>query len=64
MSRWIWISLVVVSGVAGFLYLESVQAVPVDVAVVKTGRIRTYVEERAKTRLPKIYRITMPLAQP
>jgi multidrug efflux pump subunit AcrA (membrane-fusion protein) len=35
--------------------------VPVDVAVARMGRIRTYVEERAKTRLPVVYRITMPL---
>jgi len=34
---------------------------PVDVAVAEKGEIRTYVEERAKTRLPEIYRVTMPL---
>ena len=62
MSRWIWISMLVVLVVGCAMYYGSLEGVPVDVAVVERGTIRTYVEERAKTRLPKIYRVTMPLA--
>ncbi len=61
MSRWIWISMLVVLIVGCAFYYSSFEGVPVDVAVVETGTIRSYVEERAKTRLPKIYRVTMPL---
>jgi len=35
--------------------------VPVETAIVEIGVVRTYVEEMAKTRLPEIYRLTMPL---
>lgn len=37
------------------------ESVPVDVAKVTRGEIRAYVEELAKTRLPEIERVTMPL---
>ena len=48
--------------VAVFIWIwMAPRGVPVDVAVARRGVIREYVEERAKTRLPDIYEITMPL---
>lgn len=61
MSRKTVIAVVVVLVVASGLYWSSLRGVPVEVATVEVGPIRTYVEERAKTRLPETYRITMPL---
>ena len=61
MKRLIWIALLIVliaGGVAAYLLQPGT---PVDVAVATTGTVRVYVEERAKTRLPTTYRITMPL---
>lgn len=37
------------------------QPTAVDVAVMTRGTIHNYVEERAQTRLPQVYRISMPL---
>ena len=61
MSRKIAITVVVVSLVAAGLYWSTSRGLPVEVAAAQRGPIRTYVEERAKTRLPEIYRVTMPL---
>ena len=36
--------------------------VPVQVATVERGEIREYIDERGKTRVPRVYRITMPQA--
>lgn len=61
MKRLLWIALLIAlvgGGVAAYLLQPGT---PVDVAVAKTGTVRVYVEERAKTRLPRVYRITMPL---
>ena len=35
-------------------------AAPVEAAIVRTGEIREFVDERGKTRLPETYLITMP----
>ncbi|MCC7424373.1 MAG: efflux RND transporter periplasmic adaptor subunit [Planctomycetaceae bacterium] len=57
------ISLAVVSVVvAGVLWSRLSPGVPIDVAVASTGKISTWVEERARTRLPEVHRVTMPLA--
>jgi len=62
MLRWIWI-VIVVGVVAGSVaFFRSPSGVPVDVATAHKGDIRVYVEERAKTRVPETYRISMPLA--
>ena len=61
MSRWTTIGVLSVAAVGIAYWYVSAPGTPVDVAVVQTGPIRAYIEERAKTRLPKIYRITMPL---
>ena len=56
--------LVVVGGVAvlaAVFYLESVKGTEVETATVKTGSIRTYAESRARTTLPRVHRVTMPL---
>lgn len=62
MRRWIWIALLVAAVTAAVLVYVNQPGVPVDVAVAKRGTVRVAVEERAKTRLPDVYRITMPLA--
>lgn len=61
MKRAIWITVFAVAvGVGVFMYANQ-PGIPVDVAVAKTGPIRTYVEERGVTRLPHVTRIVMPL---
>lgn len=46
---------------AGLYYLFSGAPRPVDVTVAETGEVKAFIEERAKTTLPRIYRIAMPL---
>lgn len=58
---------IVILGVAGVIAAGALwnslrSGVPVDVARVTTGPIDSWIEERAKTRLPEIHRVTMPLA--
>lgn len=48
--------------VAAFLWKSLSPGAPIDVAVTSSGKISTWVEERARTRLPEVYRVTMPLA--
>lgn len=62
--RWLGWSIVLgLAFAAGLaLYTRSTQPVDVDVAVAQKQTLQTYIEERAKTRLPHIYRITMPSA--
>ena len=45
----------------GAVYFLSGAPIPVDVTVAKTGEVKAFIEERAKTTLPRIYRIAMPL---
>ena len=60
------IPLVVIVGVviaaAAWVYRSHSTALPVAAATARTDTIRHYVDERAKTRLPQSYRITMPYA--
>lgn len=61
MSYWKAIGVLALLIVGGYFAFEKLQtATPVDVVVAGKGDIRTFVEERAKTRLPHVYRITMP----
>jgi HlyD family secretion protein len=62
MSRWILAIVVIVLIIAAVFWARSLQAVPVQAASVTRGELRTYVEERAKTKLGHTYHITMPLA--
>lgn len=61
MKRWIWIGVLVAVVVGGVIIYQMQPGVPVDVAEVKQGTVQVYIEERAKTRLPHIHRIAMPL---
>ncbi len=62
MSRWIITLVVIVLVIAAVFWARSLQTVPVQAASVTRGELRTYVEERAKTKLGHTYHITMPLA--
>ncbi len=63
MSRVVLLVVPLLLAGSGWGVMEMLSAgTPVDVTAVSTGEIRTYVEERAKTRLPDVARITMPLA--
>ena len=61
MWRWI-VGLIVLAGIA-FSLIRGLGAkgATVDVATVESGEMTSYVEEQAKTRVPEIYEITMPL---
>jgi HlyD family secretion protein len=61
MKRFLWIAILIALVVGGVAIYLLQPGTPVDVAVAKTGTVRVYVEERAKTRLPTTYRVTMPL---
>ncbi len=60
--RWIIIGLVLVAVAVATVVSVSNSRVPVQLATVQRGEIREYVDERAKTRVPRVYRITMPQA--
>ncbi len=62
MLRWIWIVIILGVIAGGVALFRAPVGVPVDVAAARTGTIRVYVEERAKTRVPETYQISMPLA--
>jgi HlyD family secretion protein len=56
--KWIVIGVIIIAVAASMLLKKGI---PVQVAKVKTGSIKEYVEERAKTSLPHVYHLTMPL---
>lgn len=62
MGRWLIIVLVVlaIAAIATAVALNP-RGIPVDAADARRGPIREYIEEQAKTRLPDVYQITMPL---
>ncbi|WP_417393062.1 efflux RND transporter periplasmic adaptor subunit [Gimesia sp.] len=61
MSRKSIISMVVLLVGLGAFYLFSDAPLPVDVTVAEKGEVKAFIEERARTSLPRIYRIAMPL---
>ncbi len=61
MWRWVWISILLIVAAGAAAIAMQPNGVPVDVAIAQRKEIREYVEEQAKTRLPEIYEITMPL---
>ena len=61
MSRkYMLIMVFAVVGLGSYFFLSGAP-LPVDVTVAETGEIKAFIEERAKTSLPRIYRIAMPL---
>ena len=61
MIRWI-ILLIVVIVIAAVVYMSLASSEFVDTTTARRAAISSYIEERAKTRLPMVYRITMPIA--
>ncbi|WP_298865983.1 efflux RND transporter periplasmic adaptor subunit [uncultured Gimesia sp.] len=61
MSRKTTIIIVILLSGLGIFYLASPATLPVDVTTAETGEVKAFVEERAKTTLPRVYRIAMPL---
>ncbi|MFK7778302.1 MAG: efflux RND transporter periplasmic adaptor subunit [Gimesia sp.] len=61
MSRKTIIITLILLGGLGTYYLLSAAPLPVDVAVAQKGEVKAFIEERAKTTLPRVYRIAMPL---
>lgn len=61
--RWVWVVVisVVVLAVVGGIVSEVTKEVPIRMAAATRGNIAAYVEERARTSLPHIYHITMPM---
>jgi HlyD family secretion protein len=59
MKKWITLIIVVVIVIALVMLFR--QGVPVRIAEVKKGTVKAYLEERARTTLPRIYHMTMPL---
>jgi HlyD family secretion protein len=60
-KTWTVLILLILAGLAAWGIGAAVTSgVPVDVAVIERGPIREFVDERAKTRLPETYLVTMP----
>lgn len=59
--KWIVVAVVAVLGVGVSMAMLGGAKTPVDVGRAEAGPISTFVEEQAKTRLPDIYLVTMPL---
>jgi HlyD family secretion protein len=53
---------IVLAAVAYSIYADSVRPLPVRAAILAEGPIEAYVEERARTSVPRVYHVTMPLA--
>lgn len=61
MRRTIWI-LVILAITVGIIWgVQAQPGVRVETAAARRGAIRTFIEERARTRLSDIYRVSMPL---
>ncbi|NOZ20518.1 MAG: HlyD family efflux transporter periplasmic adaptor subunit [Planctomycetes bacterium] len=61
MKKWIIGMVVIVVIVGVIMEAERNKGVPVRAVKAKNGRIRAYVEERARTTLPHVYHLTMPV---
>lgn len=62
-KRWVWliVSAVTITVVGISIIKGMAEGDPIRSAVVTEGPVRSYVEERARTSLPHIFHITMPL---
>ena len=61
MKKWIVIIVVAAAAVGWFTYKRVTASAPVRIARVERGEIRAFIDERAKTTLPHVWRLTMPL---
>lgn len=61
MSRWFWILLALLAVIAVSAVAMTPKGTPVEVATAARKPIREFIDEQAKTRLPDIYQVTMPL---
>lgn len=63
MRTWLVVLLLIAAAVAAVAAADWFAAgVPVETAAAQTGAIREFIDEQAKTRLPRTYLITMPFA--
>ncbi|MDY7108578.1 MAG: efflux RND transporter periplasmic adaptor subunit [Planctomycetota bacterium] len=60
MVRWI-VLIVIVLVIGGAIYAGMTTKQAVETASAQRAPISAYVEERARTRLPRVYRVTMPI---
>lgn len=60
--EWIIVGVVVVAGAILYAYADMQAGTQVKAARVSRGRVRAWVEDRAMTTLPLVYKITMPQA--
>jgi HlyD family secretion protein len=61
MGKWLVVALIVGIGVVGALvYAKVTESIEVPTATIEIADIREFVDERAKTRLPRVHLITMP----
>lgn len=61
-KRWVWTGIIAVLLLLLMVIVSKMNRnSPVRIAVTSEGSIKAYVEERARTSLPHIYHITMPL---
>ena len=60
--KWIILAVIVVGGVSAGMAMFGGAKTPVEVGLSAAGPISTFVEEQAKTWLPDVHRVTMPLA--
>ena len=60
MIRWI-IALIVVIVIAAAVFMSLTSSEFVDTAAARRAPISSYIEERARTRLPRTFRVTMPI---
>ena len=61
MKKWIVIVVLVAAAVGALVYKGATASTPVRIARIERGEIRAYIDERAKTTLPHVWRLTMPL---
>ena len=62
-KRWAWLTVTtVVLVVVGISIISAItEGTPIRTAIISEGTIRSYIEERARTSLPHIFHVTMPL---
>ena len=62
-TRWIWIAVIILAALAAAagIVAELTKKTPIQAAQATQGSIQAYVEERARTSLPHIYFVTMPM---
>ncbi|HBM16891.1 MAG TPA: hypothetical protein DD381_11180 [Lentisphaeria bacterium] len=59
-KKWFYLSLICLIIIIIILYYVLAPGIPVKTAKVKRGDITEYIDQRAETSLPRVYKITMP----